>query len=301
MGNAMRNRVIERCVGVFALMGVTLVGTACSSGQGGGAGINGGGETAAGEVGLQLRVGSFLVQQLTYTLTNGSFTSTGTVDVGDADALSFVIPNVPAGTGFQLSISGTTTDGASCSGKAGPFAVVARETTVVAMELACVGPRDAGSVLVNATANACPTVDALFSDPPVGIDIQLHAQVTDSDHGPGPLRLIWGASGGTLSSHSDPNPVMTCTSGGFLNVFLTVQDGANIPNEEGCVNQYVLTVKCPTLPPDSGTTSSGDGMPLMCPIGFCYLCKTGIIGNCAQATDPVCPAGFTPIPGADCP
>src|SRR5258705_12207135 len=78
-----------------------------------------------GTVGLQLQVGDVTVNSVHYVLTNGANTLTGDVDVSTAPTLSFVIPGVPAGNGYTLTLTATEAgDGSAlCSGSAGPFSV----------------------------------------------------------------------------------------------------------------------------------------------------------------------------------
>jgi hypothetical protein len=288
----------------FSTMLALVTGAAGSMGCSGIAEKDGGAVSAenAGEIGLHLQIGAFQVNQVTYTLKNGTFSRTATVDVADAATLSFVIADVPAGDGYQLTLSAISTDGASCSGNAGPFQVVARQTAVVGVELACVAARDAGAVLVSGTTNACPTISAVFSDPPNGSTIQLHGNASDSDNRPQPLTLFWTTSSGALSDPTSANPTLSCTTTGLVTLTFSASDG---DPSAGCADSFQLVVSCPVAGavPDSGAVGGPCRVTADCAPGqACFLpFSPGLFcagaGTCVARTAQSCGG----LQGSGCP
>ena len=66
-----------------------------------------------GEVSFNLQVGAGLtLNTVSYTITGPvGFTRMGTIDVSQSSTVSAVISDIPFGTGYQISLRGTTTDG----------------------------------------------------------------------------------------------------------------------------------------------------------------------------------------------
>jgi hypothetical protein len=171
---------------VFGFAVATVSVAACSSHRVASTGTNqgptGSTEDGTGSVGFQYTLpGGEHLTTITYTLTNGTNTYGPTVvNVGASSVISFVIPDVKAGTGYSITISGTSDDGVvSCSGSFGtgvsdagqnngaPFAVVARQSTVVNVQLVCIDVPNTqtGSVLVNGITSCCPTWDTMVANP----------------------------------------------------------------------------------------------------------------------------------------
>src|SRR3954471_2269886 len=75
-------------------------------------------------VGLQLAGGSS-INSASYTITGpNGFTRTGAIDVSASTKLTAVIGGLPAGTGYQISIAATTTNGATTCGGSAQFNVL---------------------------------------------------------------------------------------------------------------------------------------------------------------------------------
>src|SRR6185369_8371865 len=142
-----------------------------------------------GSVGLQLQLAfGMTLNTVSYTITGpAGFTRAGTVDVSNSSTLSVVIGGIPFGTGYQISLHGTTTDGqAVCAGSA-TFDVSSAGTTTVPVHLTCDVRPVNGSILVNGTLNTCPRIDSLGASPAevaVGGTIALSASAFDADNGP---------------------------------------------------------------------------------------------------------------------
>ncbi len=177
-----------------------------------------------------------------YMLANATNSYSGPIDVTATDILSFTIGAVAGGSGYTLSLTATTDDGAfTCAASAGPITVVDRTTTTVSVNMQCTSNlgRDAGSLLVNATATNCPVWNTIVANPTnitsgdgsnvddsgtsgstsvspgstpvpanigVGQSLVLVGAATAPD--PAAISFLWATTGGSLSSaHGtiDPN------------------------------------------------------------------------------------------------
>src|SRR4051812_18727982 len=106
---------------------------------------------SVGSVGLALQLASGTsLDSASYTITGpNGFTKTGSIDVSQATKLSATIGGLPVGTGFTITLTGTTSDaGGNCSGSAS-FSIAARKTTSVAVSMACHETGRTGSVMVS--------------------------------------------------------------------------------------------------------------------------------------------------------
>jgi hypothetical protein len=238
-----------RSIGRMTMLALALCGFAPLTGCTPRAGGNSGSVTAVDTTGtvsvaLQIAPGVNL-NSATYTITGpNNFVKTGSVDLSTATTLSVTIGGIPAGNGYQITLSGTTADGGtSCLGSA-TFNVTARQTTSVMVALSChEAPRN-GSVLVSGVLNVCPVIDGISANPAevqLGGTIALAAAAHDTDSGPSPLSFAWQASSGTLSSASAQNPTLTCTTPGTATVTLTVSDGDPLPT---CADTLSAQVTC---------------------------------------------------------
>src|SRR5882724_866765 len=143
-----------------------------------------------GSLALLVKPGTTL-NSVSYQITGPqSFTKSGTIDVGNSTKISANISPLPGGTGYQISLTGTSTDGAtSCAGTAS-FDVVAHQTSNVTVHLDCHEAARTGSVMVNGVLNVCPVIDGIDANPAdvfVGTSVALSADTHDADHGPSPL------------------------------------------------------------------------------------------------------------------
>ena len=195
-----------------------------------------------GNVGLALQlVPGVVVTSFSYTIA-GPKSYSGTIDVSSSTRVSMIIGGIAAGAGYSLTLTGVSADGqTTCAGASTQFSVMAGATTAVAIAIDChVGGNKSGSVLINGTINVCPNVDSVASSPPVGNTIAITASASDPDAGPLAVTYGWTTSAGTLSSATTPNPTLTCTSAGNVDLVLTVSDG-----DAGCASTFNLTVACP--------------------------------------------------------
>ncbi len=229
-------------LGILASLGSAGLAGAC-----GGTVPQGSGSTAeaAGslQLGLQLANGA-TVSSASYVITGpNAFVKAGSLDVSNSSTLSAVIGGLPAGSGYAINITATSTNGATSCGGSASFNVSAGGTTTVTVNLSCHEAPGTGSVSVNGVINVCPTIDSVSSNPPAGNVIAISSSASDGDAGPQPLSYLWTATSGTLSSATAQNPTLTCTAPGVASLTLTVSDG-----DAGCNANFNLQVNCP---PDS--------------------------------------------------
>jgi hypothetical protein len=199
------------------------------------------------EMDLDLAPG-IIINSASYTIAGpGGFSRTGALDVSHSTKLSALIAGLPAGKGFTITVTATSTDGnATCVGSAN-FDVFTHTISQVSVHLTChEGPRTGGA-LINGTLNVCPTIDGVSAAPAevlVGGTVALGAMAHDSDAAPAALTYAWTASSGTLSSSTDPSPTFTCTAPGTATLTLTVSDGDATP---GCDATQTVQVTCTQL------------------------------------------------------
>ena len=215
---------------------------------------------SAGSIGLSLQLSSgATIDSASYTIVGpNGFTKTGAIDVSTSSTLTATIGGLPAGTGYSITLSATSTDGnTSCVGSAS-FDVQARKTAAVTVALTCKEAGRTGSVQVNGKLNVCPVIDSLSANPAevqVGGKVALSATAHDSDAGPNALSYSWTTTAGTLSSPSDQNPVFTCTTAGIATISLTVADGDPATS---CPDTLSAQINCTTGVKAAGTYVAGD-------------------------------------------
>jgi hypothetical protein len=217
-------------------------------------------EESVGSVGLDLQLASgAILNSASYTITGpGGFSKTGSVDISHSTKLSATIGGLPAGSGFSITLSSTSTDGGTTCGGSASFAVTAHNTATVTVPMTCHEAARTGSVLVNGTLNICPTIDGINASPAevqVGGTIALGALAHDSDAGPSALSFGWVASSGTLSSATAQNPTFTCSAPGTVTLDLTVGDG---DPASSCPDHLSAQVNCSVVAKTPGTYVAGD-------------------------------------------
>ena len=201
-------------------------------------------EAAAGSIGLQLALpNGTTLNTAAYTITGpGGYTKTGSIDLTSATKLSATIGAIPAGNGYSIAISATTTDGATTCGGTATFNVTAHQVTNVAVSVSCREPARNGSVAVNGVLNTCPVIDGIGANPAevnVGKSLTLDANAHDSNAGPSALTYGWTSTGGVFSSATAAAPTFTCTKAGSQTITLSVTDG-----DSPCIDTSSVTVTC---------------------------------------------------------
>ncbi len=188
------------------------------------------------------------LNSFSYSLT-GPTSRTGAIDTTNSSTVSTVIGAVAAGTGYSLTLTGTSTDGqTTCSGASAAFNVVAGGTTSVSIAIDCHSAPTTGSIQINGTINVCPLITSVSANPPIGNVISLASVANDPDAAPQALTYTWTTASGTLSSTTAQNPTLTCSAPGPVALTLTVSDG-----DPGCVATFKVAVTCP---PDSALNES---------------------------------------------
>jgi hypothetical protein len=218
------------CSGPVVKAGSAGVGTATvSSGSPARVGVVGSNGRDTGTVGGHLSLGTGVsLTSLEWAITNGGNPYTGTVDIGDAQAVEWVAGGILQGTGYTLTVSGSDTEGDPCSGTTMPFTVLAGETVQVVLAVTCLVPGDsavAGDVttgsaevdasvtLTTSTFIACPSITSLSINPAAEV-IGTPVQLGVTTKGPHPM-ITWTvtpASDGTFSDASAATPTFTCAT-----------------------------------------------------------------------------------------
>ncbi len=232
--------------GRLILVAALAAGASALVGCGKGASDNSGaGSTEdVGSVSLALQLASGgVINTFSYSLT-GPSSKTGTIDVSQSTTVSAVIGPIAAGSGYVVSLTGTTTDGTTtCTGTSGMFTVTPKMTAAVTVGIACRKAATTGSVLISGVLNFCPSIDSVSANPPQGTSIAIFASAHDNDNAPSPLSYHWTTSSGTLSDANAQNPTLTCTAPGNVTLTVTATDG-----DPACSDTFTLLVACP---PDS--------------------------------------------------
>ena len=101
--------------------------------------------------------GSESLNTISYSLSNGTNTYTGTANI--SSSTSFIVGNVAAGSGYNISLTGTTTDGmvtcTTASTTPSNFGVSSKTVTNVSVILDCKSPAsDSGAVQVTINCNS---------------------------------------------------------------------------------------------------------------------------------------------------
>jgi hypothetical protein len=207
-------------------------------------------------LGLTLADGSVLASA-SYVVTGpNGFSRTGSIDVSNASKISALIGGLPAGSGYAITISATSTDGSATCGGSATFNVQAQQTLPLNVPISCHVPAHTGSVLVAGVLNICPTIDGISANPAevaVGGTVALSAVAHDSDAGPSPLSYTWSASSGSLSSSTASNPTFTCATAGTVTVSLTANDG-----DAACTDSRTATITCSAAGKTPGKYVAGD-------------------------------------------
>jgi hypothetical protein len=229
--------------------------------------------------------GGQLLESIRYQIANGTNTYIGTVNVAGSSSVSFVVGGVASGSGYTLTLSGTTTDGVtSCSGASAAFSVSNRQSTAVSVQIACTTGSDAGSTLITPVTNACPiwntivanpaTLSTISTVPPGNVGL-----ITGGATGPSAMKLSYTWSvilgNGTLSNQSvqggTTNTInFTCpptVETDVVQLVVADQAGAMCPTSD---TTGIVTVMCASPPPCFGigivaipNTATGS-----CPSGF---------------------------------
>jgi len=198
-----------------------------------------------GSIKIDLQAGGATFNTFSYMITGpNGFSKNGSLDVSSSSKLMGVIGGLPAGSGFKITLTGTSIDGSTlCSGSAS-FSVTAHGTTAVSLTLDCHQPSKTGSIAVTGTFNICPTIQAISANPSEilgGSSTMISSMAVDPDNGPSPLSYHWTATSGSFSDATSPNPTFTCTTSGLATLTLMVSDGDPLAS---CADSGTVQVTC---------------------------------------------------------
>jgi hypothetical protein len=138
----------------------------------------------------------------------GAVIEMGTLNTTDPNVRASLATDIPVGMGDTVTMSGTTTAGAMCTGTSSPFNVVAGTTVMVAVNIICgsVTPDGGtGTVIVSSTVvagDSCPILTSSLVSPlqtAIADPIAVMAGASDSDMGD-TLSFMWSATGGTFTN-----------------------------------------------------------------------------------------------------
>lgn len=239
------------------------------------------GDTGSVALALQAAPG-VTINVVSYTISGpSSFSKNGTIDVSHSSTISATIGGLPAGSGFAVSLTASSIDGATtCGGGPTSFAVVAGQATPVSVHLLCHEAARTGSVIVNGTLNVCPTIDNLSANPgevSVGASVALTAGAHDSDAGPSALVYQWTASSGVVSAPTAASTAFMCTTPGVATLTLSVSDGDPAAS---CPATGAVTITCSAATCDDGNpcttdTRNADGTCAHAQVANGTLCTNG--------------------------
>jgi hypothetical protein len=164
-------------------------------------------QDTTGTVGAELSLpGGEHLSTVSYTLTNGANTYTGTVDVSGSSTAGFVVAGVASGSGYLLKLTAISDDRAvSCTGTSMPFSVSDRATTMVLVQLVCIVQHEAGGIIIGGNPVNCAVWNTIVANPSsasIGTSVTLNAAATAPN--PGAITFTWTVltGTGTISNNS---------------------------------------------------------------------------------------------------
>jgi hypothetical protein len=265
-----------------------------------------------GRVGLTLSLPDGLaLTSLNWAVTNSatSFSENGSVGLGDAQSIEFVVGNLPKGSGYAIQVSATDSEGDPCSGT-GTFAITAGGTSDLVLTVTCTLPPDAalpadvsaGSVAVEASVvlvpsaagPQCPGIMSLSISPGqerIGSSSALSLDVL----GPAPA-VSWtqsGAGAGTFGDASAASTTFACTAPGSVSLEATV----SLPGSGSCagvayttaVGTLLCEVQCNTVS-DCPASSTVCATPA-CNANTCGVSDAPIGTACSDSGGSICNGG----------
>lgn len=190
------------------------------------------------------------IDTVNWTISNATtgFTQSGSTDVRFSSVLAFQIGGLPAASGYTISLSAMSADGAfSCSGSAG-FDVSALATTPINLQLNCsAAPSGEGSVVVTGTTQVCATVSSISASP---LETSVNTPISLSAFGSAgtlPVSFTWTATAGTFDNPLSASPTFTCpATAGPVTISVTVSPSAPSCNT---VTTQSVTVACSAVGP----------------------------------------------------
>ncbi|HSR98631.1 MAG TPA: hypothetical protein VLM79_16355 [Kofleriaceae bacterium] len=204
-----------------------------------------------GTIGMELQIApGVTINTVNWTISNATsgFNKTGSVTVRFSNTISFQAGAIPAGTGYTITLSATSVDGAfTCTGSAG-FDITAGATSLVSLTLNCsTAPPGQGTVVVGGNTQICANLDSISASPlETEVNTPISLAATGSA-GSVPVSFSWMASAGSFDNALIANPVFTCpATPGPVTITVTVSPSSATCNT---VSSQTVTVTCDTLNP----------------------------------------------------
>jgi hypothetical protein len=237
---------------------------------------------------MNLQIGNGLnLFSINYSCTNGTNSFSGTINIGDAQSIEQVVGNIPDGSGYTCTLTGSDSAGDFCSGTTTSFSIssaqVSYATTVikctVATDSATASTVDTGSVFLDAgvtvsgqAAFVCPAITSFSISPAEILPPQTSALAgAATSFSGGTETITWSTScaGANITNPNSLNATFACgSSTGNCNVTLTVGLIGTSP-DGGSAGQVCTGV--------AGTAMTST-----------INCETGGALQCFAPTDTVC-------------
>ncbi|MDX2054737.1 MAG: DUF4215 domain-containing protein [Polyangiaceae bacterium] len=232
-------------------------------------------QRSVGQVSLKLTIAPGVdVNEVSFTVVgNGISPITNKIPVANlGSTASAFVGGLPAGAGYNITLSAVSVDGKTHCGGSAPFSVVAGQTTSVSIALQCRGPETTGGVQVGGTFNNCPTVDSLVVFPLqvlAGGSISVFSGASDLDGNM--LTTKWSATAGNFVDEAAKDTSYICYAAGNQTLTVTVSDGNPACNATAQVGVECLAAGiCGNFVVDLGEQCddanlvSGDGCSSIC-------------------------------------
>jgi hypothetical protein len=245
-------------IGVAAVAGLTAMQIACSGSDSRTSGETYGGspEDGTGSIGMQLTLaGGQHVNTVSWTISGGAFTDSGTLDVSGSQGISFLAGGIPPGSGYQITLTATSVDGSvTCAGQS-TFSVAARATTNVNVAMQCqTAGSEAGAANISGSTYNCAAWSSVTVEPAeTNVGSSVLAAATATGPNPAAFTFAWSAPSGTFDTPNAATTHFTCTTAGVVTLTVTVGDGP-VPAGAACDatrSTTTVTVSCDT-PKDGG-------------------------------------------------
>jgi hypothetical protein len=208
--------------------------------------------TGAVSVQLDLAPGTTLTS-VKWTISNGTNSYSGVVDMGDAQSLEFAQGGIVAGAVYTVQLTATDSNGDLCTGTSPSFAVTSGAVTQTTLLFTCTVAAD-GSVassvttgtlevdasvnLVTASPVPCPGISS-FSISPSGINLSQTAALNLVTLGP-PSQITWAvspATGGTIGSLHAAATTFACSAGAAFVPQVTITATVTLLGSNTCDGQ----------------------------------------------------------------
>jgi hypothetical protein len=234
------------------------------------------------------------VSQMNYrVLKDGMVVVTGTADT--REAVFIQLSALPAGTGYTVELSATTSQGLACAGSA-TFSVSAQASTVVPVPMTC-GLPSRGDARLLPEFRGCNRVRVLTASDLPGRHFAVSVVPSSDSTSP---TFAWSSSDGTFDSASVAQTVFHCgATSGTARITVTVADAI-------CSDSVSTDVNCgPELLPGCGDGTVGPGETcdaLGLPTATCDETCSTPTSACSSCFDLNCPAdlaGCSGLTGAE--